>query len=96
MSYLSGVALPKQESLTVEFKSDRAGLSDRDILTAVVCLANTDGGELYIGVEDDGSVTGARADRDPIRLAAMIANRTRPSQSVRVTLLQEEGQTVAR
>ena len=47
------------ESLTVEFKSDRKPLSDEAIVSAVVCLANREGGYLLIGVEDTGEVTGA-------------------------------------
>jgi hypothetical protein len=50
--------IPKRESLTVEFKSDRNRLNDRDLIAAVVCLANTDGGDIYLGVEDDGTITG--------------------------------------
>lgn len=51
--------LPTKESLTVEFKSDRKGLSDGEIVLAAVCLANAEGGKLYIGIENDGTVTGA-------------------------------------
>ncbi|MCK9303765.1 MAG: putative DNA binding domain-containing protein [Bacteroidales bacterium] len=43
------------ESLTLEFKSDLKCLPDRDLVAAVVSLANTDGGELLLGVEDDGT-----------------------------------------
>ena len=50
--------VPDRESLTVEFKSDRERLADRDLVAAVICLANTEGGELYVGVEDDGVITG--------------------------------------
>jgi ATP-dependent DNA helicase RecG len=49
--------IPQQESLTVEFKSDRKRLPDADLIAAVVCLTNTDGGSLYLGVEDDGTIT---------------------------------------
>jgi ATP-dependent DNA helicase RecG len=42
--------IPQTESLTVEFKSDRKRLPDRDLVEAVVCLANTDGGDIYLGV----------------------------------------------
>ncbi|MGE3916368.1 MAG: crosslink repair DNA glycosylase YcaQ family protein [Hyphomicrobiaceae bacterium] len=77
--------LPSQENLTVEFKSDRNGLSDSDIVLAAVCLANSAGGRLFIGIEDDGTVTGASAPRQsPHRLAALIANSTSPALSVRV------------
>jgi ATP-dependent DNA helicase RecG len=89
--------IPDAESMTVEFKSDRGPLSDHDLLLAVVCLANTDGGELYLGVEDDGRVTGLHANhRDVSRLGALIANRTAPPLSVRVTPLDEQGCPVAR
>ena len=66
--------LPIAESLTVEFKTDlHGGLSDGDIVLAVVCLANAQGGTLYLGVEDDGRITGiADRHRDPSRIAAMI------------------------
>jgi len=45
------------ESLSLEFKSDLKCLPDRDLVAVVVSLANTDGGNLLLGVEDDGSVT---------------------------------------
>ena len=47
------------ESLKVEFKSDRQQIGDGTIYEEVVALANTSGGTLLIGVEDDGAVTGA-------------------------------------
>ena len=47
------------ETVTCEFKSDRKQLSDSVIYEEVVALANADGGVLLIGVEDDGTVTGA-------------------------------------
>jgi len=50
------------ETLTVEFKSDLKSLPDRDLLAAVVSLANTEGGELLLGVEDDGRITGLHAN----------------------------------
>ena len=46
-----------RETLTVEFKSDRKRLPDSDLIDAVVAFANTEGGELYVGVEDDGEIT---------------------------------------
>jgi ATP-dependent DNA helicase RecG len=89
--------IPDRESLTVEFKSDRSRLPDRELIAAVVCLANTDGGEIYLGVEDDGTVTGLHPDhRNLASLAAMIANRTNPPVSARVTALEEDGTLIAR
>ena len=66
------------EQYDVEFKGERRErLNDRDLLEAVVCLANGRGGVLLVGVEDDGTVTGARprheASRtDPLRLQAFV------------------------
>lgn len=81
------------ETLNVEFKSDlRTPFSDNDLVEAVVCLTNRPDSQtawLLIGVEDDGTVTGARARHeaghtDPQRVTALIANRTRPSLNTRV------------
>lgn len=89
--------IPTQESLTVEFKSDRKSLPDRELIETVVCLANTEGGEIYLGVEDDGQVTGLHPQHLNLStLAAMIANRTNPPISVRVASIVESGQTIGR
>lgn len=47
--------IPEKESLTIEFKSDRSGYSDADLVDEIVGMANTQGGDLYLGVEDDGN-----------------------------------------
>ena len=83
--------IPKRESLTVEFKSDRNRLNDRDLIAAVVCLANTDGGDLYLGIEDDGAVTGLHpAHQNLTGLTALIANLTSPPVTVRVEAMDIE------
>ncbi len=88
--------IPQRESLTVEFKSDVKRLADDELIAAVVCLTNTEGGALYIGVEDDGSITGLHASHaNSTTLAAFIANRTIPPVSVRASILTEEGKSVA-
>ena len=51
------LTLPSAESLTVEFKSDRKRLPDSDLVEAIVCLANAEGGALWLGVEN-GDVNG--------------------------------------
>jgi ATP-dependent DNA helicase RecG len=72
------------ETFTVEFKSDRDPLSDHELINAVVCMANAEGGWLFIGVEDDGTVTGLHPDHQtrPELLAALVENRTVPSLTV--------------
>lgn len=90
------------EMLDVEFKSEEAGaLSDRDLLEAIVCLANRPGtasGWLLVGVEDDGRISGARARHesrtDCQRVQALIAHRTRPSISVRAEVVLLDGKEV--
>lgn len=77
--------LPQRESLTVEFKSDRKCLSDKDLVEAVICLANAEGGELWLGVEDDGTPTGLHAERLQVAsLAGLVAARTSPALAVAV------------
>lgn len=89
--------IPERESLTVEFKSDHRRLPDGELVATVVCLANTEGGEIYLGVEDDGRVTGLHPGHQNVSgLSALIANRTNPPLSVRVSALVEAGLTIAR
>lgn len=86
------------ESLTVEFKSDRRQIPDKEIYEEVVSLANTSGGTLLIGVEDGGDVTGAAPRHgqttDPLRLQAAIFANTVPSINTRVSALAHQGRAV--
>lgn len=83
-------AIPGRETLEVEFKSDLKKLPDNDIVDAVVAFANTIGGTIYLGVENDGTITGLhKSHRDYTQLTAYIANKTVPPVSVRVELLDE-------
>ena len=79
------------ETVECEFKSDRKQISDNDIYETVVALANTSGGALLIGVEDDGAVTGAKPRHgktsNPIKLQAAILNNTVPNINPRVSLV---------
>lgn len=77
------------ETLTLEFKGEqRRPLNDRDLVEAVVCLANGEGGLLLVGVEDDRTVTGARQRHgtatEPARLQALIRSRTVPGIEISV------------
>lgn len=87
--------IPLHESLTVEFKSDVKKLPDSDLLDAVVGITNTDGGTLFLGVEDDGTITGVhRQHADAIGVTALIANKTVPAVSVRAELIEAEQKEV--
>lgn len=87
--------IPKKESLKIEFKSDLKKLSDNDLMDAVIGMTNTEGGFLFLGVEDDGKITGVhKLHKDEIGVVALIANRTVPSVSVRAEIITEENQEV--
>lgn len=83
--------IPEKESLMVEFKSDLKKYSDSSLFEDIVAFANTDGGDLYLGVEDDGTVTGVHKDHEnPATLNAYIANNTMPSVSTRCEIIDDE------
>ncbi len=85
------------ESLSLEFKSDQKCLSDRDLVATVVSLANTEGGDLLLGVEDNGAITGLHANHLNISsVAALIANKTNPAISVRAEQYKVQGKFIAR
>ena len=85
------------ENLTTEFKSH---VNDRELTKAVACLANGDGGVLLLGVEDDGTIVGAKprhgATTEPHRVAALIQNTTEPALPVGVTLDEVDGHEIIR
>lgn len=83
--------IPSSESLTVEFKSDLKKYPDSDIFEAVVAFANTEGGSLYLGVEDNGQITGVHpSHKNPITLSAFVANNTVPPVSIRAEIIDDE------
>ncbi len=83
--------LTKGENLTVEFKSDRKCLPDRDLIAAAMALANTKGGDLILGVEDDGTISGLHKNHLSTQgIAVLIANRTTPPLAVHVVPVEVE------
>lgn len=87
--------LASGETMTVEFKSD---VNDTELVEAVVCLANAQGGMLLVGVHDGGRVQGARARHgattDPRRIEALVSNSTRPALGVLAELESIDGKPV--
>lgn len=84
--------IPKKETLTIEFKSDMDCLDEKELVSEIVGMTNTEGGVLYLGVEDSGDITGVhKKHRDPNGAMALIANKTVPSLSVRAEIIEEEG-----
>lgn len=87
--------IPASEAIDVEFKSDKSPYPDNDLVEAVVGMANTSGGILYLGVEDDGTVTGVhKRHKDPIGVTALIANKTVPPIGVRAEIITEENEVL--
>ena len=84
--------IPKKETLTIEFKSDIDCLDEKELVSEIVGMTNTEGGVLYLGVEDNGDITGVhKKHKDPNGAMALIANKTVPSLSVRAEIVEEEG-----
>ena len=80
------------ESLEREFKSDsRREFTDKEIYDEIVALANTNGGLLVIGVEDDGTISGSRprhgTSTDPNKLKSAIFHNTVPNINTRVSVI---------
>ena len=87
--------IPFTEGLETEFKSDIKCYPDHDLVEEVVGMANTIGGTIYLGVEDDGVITGIHKNhRDAIGAAALIANNTVPPIATRTEIIKEENKDV--
>ena len=87
--------IPTDESLEIEFKSDVKRYPDHDLIEEIVGMTNTVGGTLFLGVEDNGNITGVHSShRDAIGVAALIANSTVPPIAVRSEVITEEGKEV--
>ena len=83
--------IPVVESLEVEFKSDLKCYPDHDLIEEIVGMTNTIGGVLFLGVEDDGTITGVhKKHKDAIGVTALIANSTVPPVAVRAEVITEE------
>lgn len=68
-----------RESSTVEFKREFT----EDLKYAVVAFANSDGGKLYIGIEDDGRIRGVDQGEELIaRVSNMIRDTVKPDVSM--------------
>ena len=85
--------LNQDEGKTLEFKRDLS--SPRPVLKTLVAFANTAGGRLFIGIEDDRRVIGVE---DPLdeeeRLCNIIADSISPRLAPNVEMITIEGKTV--
>ena len=68
--------IPKAESKTVEFKT----AFNQDVIVSLVAFANADGGDVYVGVRDDGNVVGVQlAAESETTWINEIKNKTAPA-----------------
>ena len=82
-----------REGKTLEFKRDLSSL--QPILKTLVAFANTSGGTLVIGIQDDGVVVGiADPLREEERLASSIADSIRPAMTPEIDLASHAGKTL--
>lgn len=86
------------ESIQQEFKSDRNRFSDNDLVYECVALANTAGGVLWLGVEDDGTISGLHPNRniDDSHPEVMVMNKTCPPLDIRGEFVKIDDQQVLR
>lgn len=86
---------PLKETLTIEFKSDRKCYPMAKLYEDLVGLANTDGGWLFLGIEDDGTPTGVnKQHRNRQFMESSIQDNTIPSLFVRTHMEEWDGYTV--
>lgn len=84
-----------RESGNVELKRE----INADFKKEVVAFANSDGGEIYVGVEDDGNACGVKNPQEDMeRLSSMIRDGIRPDLTgyTAMECFEQEGRTILR
>lgn len=85
--------LSKPEGKTVEFKRDTSSLDP--ILKAVIAFANTAGGIILVGVEDNGTIIGLdNPSKEQEKIVNSIANRVKPLLSPDITIVKLQDKQV--
>ena len=76
-----------KESIHLELKKEYV----KDILKTVIAFANTSGGKIYIGIDDDGKVLGVqRLDTDILKLSNSIRDSIKPDITIFTSILVEK------
>ena len=85
--------LTHPEGKTLEFKRDLS--SPKPLLKTLVAFANTAGGRLFVGIDDDRSIVGVENPLDEEeRLCSLIADSIAPRLVPNVEMLTVEGKTL--
>ena len=82
-----------QESETVEFKE----VVVDDIKKEIIAFANCDGGKLYIGIRDDGTVAGLdHPDSVSLRISNMVRDAIKPDVTMflHYKTIKEDGKEI--
>lgn len=74
------------ESSTVEFK--RKFTSDEKIAKEIIAFANTSGGYLIIGVDDDGRVVGVDSEKHEMELVQIAAHSIIPHLALHIEVVE--------
>ena len=83
----------KGEDLHNDFKERIE--SNEDLAKVIVCFANTDGGQIVIGVSDDGEIIGLENIDETIRRIDDVAyNRCNPPVSIGIETVKDNNKTV--
>lgn len=91
IAHLHGYQREIEKCVDSNLKSDIKKYPDSDILEVIVAFANTEGGDVYLSIEDSREITGVNsAHKNPITLSAYIANNTIPPISVRADIIDAE------
>ncbi|MDE6738800.1 MAG: putative DNA binding domain-containing protein [Lachnospiraceae bacterium] len=90
--------LSEGENLTVEFKTWIYAKDMRERISLAVdeliAFANAKGGTVYMGVEDDGTVTGCTEGYDTQIIMESIYDRTRPALFTEIEVIKYDGKDV--
>ena len=82
-----------KESERTEFKQSLA--ESKDIVKTVAAFSNTHGGNIYVGIQDDGTVLGVEIGRNSVeKLANSIKQNTDPCIYPRINVTKESGKTI--
>jgi ATP-dependent DNA helicase RecG len=86
------------EDSRTEFKSAARGLDAKVLARAIAAFANARGGQIFVGVEDDGTVTGVgtvtQADTLMLRVVQVCQNQLRPSIWCPITKAEVDGKLI--
>ncbi len=90
--------LSEGENLTVEFKTWIYAKDMRERISLAVdeliAFANAKGGTVYMGVEDDGTVTRCTEEYDTQKIMESIYDRTRPALFTEIEVIKYDGKDV--